>query len=74
MKRREKRECQILQKVGYVIYIHIIQFQKKSRKIYGTPKAQTKIDHKLIYSTKGSKERCSKNNKKNLDLKLQGIQ
>ena len=52
-----------------VIYI---QSQKnKLEKTYGTRKLKPKIDHK-IYSTKGSKERCSKNNKKINRLEVAG--
>ena len=36
---------------------------KPERKKYGIQKLKSKVDHK-IYSTKGLKERCSKNNKK----------
>ena len=63
MRRGEKRVCQILleENGGYDIIRD--PKNKPERKIYGTWKFKPKNDHK-IYSTKGSKERCSKNNKK----------
>ena len=64
----------LLEESGDVIYVHINSIPKKqARKDIWNLKAQTKKLIPKIYSIKGSKERCSKNNTKKLDLKLQGI-